>query len=98
MESCQAAITFSTLVGAGIGLAATVLFILAAAFPKGASRRRHFLWLLVAVAVWGAYRTGADFVSCYAAAVSLAAAVLVGLALLAFIAVAAAQIGTRSVR
>jgi hypothetical protein len=76
MDSCEAAITFGVLVGAGIGLAATVLFILAAAIPKGALRRRHVLWLLAAVAVWGAYRTGADFGSCYAAAVSLAAAVV----------------------
>ena len=98
MDSCDAAISFGTLLGAGIGLAATALFIVAAAIPKGASRRRHLLWLLAAVAVWGAHRTGADFVSCYAAAVSLAAAVLVGLALLAFIAAAARQIGTRSVR
>jgi hypothetical protein len=98
MDSCEAAISFGTLLGAGIGVAAIALFILAAAIPKGASRRRHVLWLLAAVAIWGACHSGADFVSCYAAAVALATAVLVGLALLAFIAAAARQIGTRSVR
>jgi len=98
MNSCEAAITLGSLVGAGIGLAATILFILAAAAPAGASRRRHVLWLLALVAVWGAHRAGPELAPCYAAALSLVAAIVIGLTLIALIAAAANQIGKRSVK
>jgi len=70
MGSCEAAIHFGALVGAGTGLAAATLFILAVVRPKGAWLRGHLLWLAAAAAAWGALRTGADLVSCYAAAAS----------------------------
>ncbi len=98
MNSCEAAITLGSLVGAGIGLAAAILFILAAAAPAGALWRRHALWLLAVAAFASALHAGPDFAPCYAAALSLVAAIVIGLPVIALIATAAVQIGKRSVK
>lgn len=98
MSSCEAAIQFGALIGAGTGLAATTLFILAVLRPKGAWLRGHLLWLAAAAAAWGALHTDADLVSCYAAAASAAVIAVIGIPLMIFIAAAASQIGRRSIR
>jgi len=98
MHSCESAIMIGSLIGAAIGVCATIVFVLAAAAPAGALWRRHGLWLLGGAAFAGAVKAGPELASCYAAAVSVAAAVVIGLPLLALIATAASQIGKRSVK
>jgi hypothetical protein len=98
MTSCEAGIQLGALWGAGAGVIAALLFILAAKRPVGASLRRHLLWVVAFAAAWGIYGAGADVAACYATGMATAAAAIIGLAVVVYLIAVSRQIGSRSIK
>ena len=110
--SCEAIANFSWLIGALGGLAVDIFLLISIAQtprlrehrgqPEPVSLTERWMRplspALIAI-LWfgGLYRVGGELLSCYALRSATAAAIVVGLLMLLFIPIAAAQIARRSV-